>query len=161
MANQITHVALAEKKYTELFSKFEKADFFIGTIFPDIRYLGVIEREKTHDKDFLLPDILNDRNTAFRAGVKYHCLVDAVREKFVTERGLYALVPQSKYITQAVKCLEDEIYYPEVLSWAAYSNMLEKVLPEETAYGISPEDVTRWHKLLFGLLQQSSRRRKS
>ncbi len=148
MANQITHIALAEKKYDQLFSKFERVNFFIGTVFPDIRYLGVVEREKTHDKNCSLSDILDNGNTAFQAGVRYHCLVDVVREKFVTEQGLYALVPQSKYITQAVKCLEDEIYYPKVSDWSEYGRILQRVLSEETAYGITPEDVMRWHTLL-------------
>ncbi|MEK7600512.1 MAG: hypothetical protein AAB463_00945 [Patescibacteria group bacterium] len=148
MANQITHVALAEKKYDSLFSKFGKEDFFIGTVFPDIRYLGVIDRERTHNTNFLLPAILDGENTAFQAGVKYHCLVDAVREKFIIEQGLYALVPQSKYITQAIKCLEDEIYYPKVSDWAVYVAMLHKTLPEETAYGVASDDIARWHNLL-------------
>ena len=148
MANQITHIALAEKEYASLFSKFDKTGFYIGTVFPDIRYLGAIERDKTHDKKFLLSDILDSGNTAFQAGVKYHCLVDVVREKFMTEQDLYSLVPQSKYITQAVKCLEDEIFYPEVSDWGVYSDMLHRILPEETAYGIPPDDVARWHQLL-------------
>jgi hypothetical protein len=51
MAAPITHIALAEKLYGQYFSDKNKQDFFVGTSLADIRYLGTIERDKTHFKN--------------------------------------------------------------------------------------------------------------
>ena len=48
MAAPITHIVLASKVYDQFFSNFSKKDFLIGTSFPDIRYLKVIDRNTTH-----------------------------------------------------------------------------------------------------------------
>jgi hypothetical protein len=74
-------------------------------VFPDIRYLKVIEREKTHFKKFGIEEIAQEAS-AFHAGLKYHSLVDTVRESYMQSRGLYKFAPSSNYMTQAVKCLE-------------------------------------------------------
>lgn len=47
MAAPITHVALTEKIFNNIFHNYDKKEFIIGTSFPDIRYLGTIDREKT------------------------------------------------------------------------------------------------------------------
>lgn len=48
MATPITHFVLAEKIYTDLFSLFNKKDFLLWNILPDIRYLNVINRSESH-----------------------------------------------------------------------------------------------------------------
>lgn len=116
MANQITHIVLAEKLSDRLFSIFDREAFLIGTVFPDIRYLKVIERDKTHFKGLSFQDILDEKNS-FIAGMKYHSLVDEVREKYMIENGVYTFIPPSKYITQALKIFEDEVLYQNVLDW--------------------------------------------
>ena len=44
MGTDITHIVLTEKIYDYLFRNKIKKDFFIGTLFPDIRYLEVIKK---------------------------------------------------------------------------------------------------------------------
>ncbi|MFA7193622.1 MAG: hypothetical protein WC087_01765 [Candidatus Paceibacterota bacterium] len=147
MANQITHIVLAEKMSDELFKKFDKESFLVGTVFPDIRYLKIIDREKTHLKGLSIKDVLDEENS-FIAGLKYHSLVDEAREKYMVEKGIYSIVPDSKFITQAIKIYEDEILYSKVSDWNEVAKFLDKVLPEETQLVAQGEGVKMWHFLL-------------
>lgn len=154
MANQITHIVLAEKMSDELFKKFDKEDFLVGTVFPDIRYLKIIEREKTHFNGLSFKDILDEQNS-FTAGLKYHSLVDELREKYIIEKGIYSLVPDSKFITQALKIYEDEILYSKVSDWDEVIRFLDKVLPEETELTAQSDGVQRWHSLMQEYFKES------
>ena len=60
MAAPITHIALTEKIFDKFFKNKTRKDFFIGTSFPDIRYLKVIDRDKTHYDDLSVADLGND-----------------------------------------------------------------------------------------------------
>ncbi|HPR92239.1 MAG TPA: hypothetical protein PLR64_03240, partial [Candidatus Dojkabacteria bacterium] len=48
MAAPITHIVLSEKVLKKFFPRTEKKKFLIGTSLPDIRYLGVVDRNATH-----------------------------------------------------------------------------------------------------------------
>lgn len=48
MATPITHIVLTEKVFEKFFKDKTRKDFFIGTSFPDIKYLKVIDRDKSH-----------------------------------------------------------------------------------------------------------------
>ena len=78
MATPITHVVLAAKIFDNIFKDKIKKDFFIGSLFPDIRYLKVIDRDKSHFENLKLKDLKND--DSFLAGVKFHSIVDIARE---------------------------------------------------------------------------------
>lgn len=147
MANQITHIVLAKKISDELFDKFDRPDFLVGTIFPDIRYLKVIERDKTHFKSLYFNDVLEEKNS-FVAGMKYHTLVDEVREKYMVEKDIYSLIPSSKFITQALKIYEDEVLYPNVSDWDNMITYLNTVLPEEIELVGQINKVETWHSLM-------------
>ncbi|MBI5139935.1 MAG: zinc dependent phospholipase C family protein [Candidatus Vogelbacteria bacterium] len=147
MANQITHIVLSERVADELFPRFNRKDFLIGTVFPDIRYLGVIPREKTHFVGLSLADVLAETNS-FMAGMKYHSLVDTVREAYVVRNDIYNKIPASKFNTQALKTFEDEILYEKVSGWDKAAGYFNSVLPEEREFGIKEENLKKWHKIL-------------
>jgi len=146
MAAPITHIALTEKIFDKFFKNEVRKDFFIGTLFPDIRYLKVIDRNKTHYNDLSVADLGNDES--FSAGVKFHSILDHVREKFIVENDTYSLCPKSKYITQSLKILEDEIFYQRVVNWSIYTNYLNEILQTERDYGVAEKDLKKWHSLL-------------
>ena len=108
MSAPITHIVIAKELLDTQPDTFSKRDFFIGTSFPDIRYLKVIERDKTHNPKTTLSEVLNTTNS-FRSGLLFHSLVDEVREKSIQDNDIYSLIPKLKYITQALKLVEDEI----------------------------------------------------
>ncbi len=146
MAGPITHIVLAQKIYASHFSTLAEKDFYVGTSFPDIRYLGVIEREKTHvpvtDKRAI------QKQNSFFAGVSTHVLVDQLRETYMTTNGVYDLVPKSPLITQAMKLYEDAVMYPKCSDWQSVASYFDHILPGESAYGIAENDLRKWHTFL-------------
>lgn len=146
MALPITHIVLTEKIIDKFFKDKNKKDFFVGTSFPDIRYLGVIDRSKTHYSNLSINDLRSDES--FLAGLKFHSILDETREKFILENNIYSLCPESKYITQSLKFLEDEIFYDHIKDWSVYIEYFNQVLECEKSYKIKQEYIIKWHKIL-------------
>jgi hypothetical protein len=147
MANQITHIVLAERISNQFFNNFDRKDFLVGTVFPDIRYLKIIDRKDTHFEKITLQDVLDEKNS-FTAGLKYHSLVDEVRERYMIEKNIYAHISSSKYITHALKTYEDEILYSNVTDWNEIIPYFDQIFPEETALTNQIDQIKKWHRLL-------------
>ncbi|MBU1091681.1 hypothetical protein KKA27_02375 [Patescibacteria group bacterium] len=146
MASPIVHVVLTNKIFNTFFQHHNKKDFFIGTCLPDIRYLKVTERDKTHFQNVNL-DKLNKENS-FLAGLKFHSILDKVREDYIVLNDTYNLCPESKYSTLALKLLEDRILYNNITNWNECINYLDDILDDEVNLGIKNEDIKKWHSLL-------------
>ena len=117
MAAPITHIVLANKVFDNYFSKFEEGEFFIGTSFPDIRYLKVLDRDTTHFKNVELNLRTLNLDNSFVAGAKFHVIVDWIRENYIIANNTYEQIPKSRYVTQSLKLLEDELLYEKIGSW--------------------------------------------
>jgi len=154
MANQITHIVLAEKIFSQLPQKLNRGHFLVGTIFPDIRYLKVIEREKTHFKNLSFNDVLGEQNS-FIAGMKYHSLVDEVREKYMIENNIYSILPPSQSVIAALKTYEDEILYSKVSTWKQTISYLDEILIEEKELIENTDTIKTWHSLLQEYFKES------
>lgn len=146
MAALITHIVLTKKIYDQHFSNKSFNEFIIGTSLPDVRYLGVIEREKTHFPNVTLDEIKQENS--FIAGLKFHSLVDRVRENFLLSYDLYSKCPESKFITQSIKFLEDSVLYKKIDSWEKYIKLFDEVLSNELELGLDKESVDYWHKTI-------------
>lgn len=146
MAAPITHIVLTNKVFEKYFSHQDKKKFYVGTSFPDIRYLGFIPREKTHFDHVVISEL--DTENPFMAGMKFHAHLDRVREKFVVASDIYSHLPQSLYVTQAIKFFEDELLYEHITNWDIYKNYFLEVLEEEREFGISDENIMLWHNVL-------------
>lgn len=146
MAAPITHIVLADKVFDLYFKKQEKNLFYIGTSFPDIRYLGVIDREQTHFQDGTLETL--QTLPSFEAGLKFHSLVDLVRENFMQAKGIYEIVPHSPFITQALKFFEDTLLYEKRKNWAEVATYFESVTDEELSFKLHHTDIEKWHLFL-------------
>lgn len=146
MAAPITHVVLTDKVYKKHFSDKDKKEFYIGTSLPDIRYLGVIERNKTHFKNLSLQDVMN--HNSVEAGLKFHSLVDNVRKQFMQKNNYYSLFLKSDLQTQASKVLEDRVLYNKVDSWSEIISYFNKICIGELDLGIERNALEKWHQLL-------------
>jgi hypothetical protein len=146
MATPITHILLAEKVFSKYFSDKDKGDFYRGTVFPDIRYLGEIKRNETHFKDVALSEI--KKESSFFAGFKFHSLVDKIRERFIREQNLYSFFPSLKHLKVGVKLIEDKLLYPEIKNWDGIRNHFNRFSEEEFSFGVSRNGVEKWHGLL-------------
>lgn len=146
MAAPITHVVLTEKIFNEHFKNRDRKSFFLGTCFPDIRYLGVIRREETHFDNTSFGKLKSESD--FNAGLKFHSILDKAREDFIVAHNTYSYCPKSKYITQSLKILEDMIFYGRINSWNEQIEYLNDILSEETKFSVSNYEIKRWHAIL-------------
>lgn len=146
MATPITHIVLTIKIYNQHFLDKSFKDFIIGTSLPDIRYLRVIEREKTHFPSTTLDEIKQEKS--FISGLKFHSLVDRVRENFLLSYDLYSKCPKTKFITQSIKILEDSILYSKIDDWEMIILLFDEVLSSELELGLNKDSVEFWHKTL-------------
>ncbi len=144
MPAQITHIVFTDKIFNTFFPARNKRDFFIGTCFPDIRFLKVIAKEKTHPPDMQI----KKEDSDFLAGVKFHNILDNIRENHIIEQGVYEMVSPIHKQVRAIKVFEDSLFYNLVKTWPEYISYFNDVLPEELNFEIHPNDLRRWHDLL-------------
>jgi hypothetical protein len=149
MAAPITHIVLADKVFNSHFSDKDKAKFFVGTSFPDIRYLGIIQREKTH---LAVEDIEEiQKESSFMSGLKLHVYIDKIREEYISQKGIYDLVPKTRESITAIKLFEDQLLYDRIRDWETISTYFNDVLEEEVDFGLQKPDIQKWHTLLQNL----------
>lgn len=148
MASQITHVAYA-KHILERFLSGQKIDekrYYIGTLFPDIRYLGALKREQTHISDPSIEQLIQIDND-FEKGIYVHSLVDLEREKTLIKLGVYEDIEENGLNSAVMKFVEDEYTYELINDWSVYTKFLEEILPDEEIL-VSTEIVNKWHTIL-------------
>jgi hypothetical protein len=143
MAAPVTHIVLADKVFKKHFDKRDRRAFMVGTSFPDIRYLGIIAREKTHSFGESLGEIKTDSD--FNAGFRLHSMVDEIREQYMQQHSLYSLFPESQLVSQGVKMFEDQVLYQKIQDWAEVSGYFKEILSEEKDFGLAEVDLHKWH----------------
>lgn len=127
----------------------EQMAFIAGTLFPDIRYLGSISRQETHEEGVTASKIRKTSN-AFIAGKRLHAFVDEKRETFVKKCKVYSHLKKisKKERVLFLKLLEDEILWDRTDTVFA-GKALSKVYPEEIKTGLSQEDIELWHQTMI------------
>src|SRR5437879_5644374 len=122
----------------------ERGAFLRGVIFPDIRYLGVIDRSKTH-YGVALGVVLNEPNS-WRTGYLHHNWLDGVWNDFFHHFGLDDV--RDAITLQALKLLEDELLYEEIPEREEIAASLAEVDQQALNFGIPPETIVRWGGLI-------------
>lgn len=152
---QVSHVIYGQAvldRFLEKGKNVELRDYFIGTLFPDIRFLGTISREKTH----VTPPSLHDLPTitsSFRKGFYVHLLTDLERERVLESLGFYKLFPIDQNVQRASKLLEDVLIWSFREHWREIVDYLDDVLKEELEFA-NEETVRRWHQILATYFQE-------
>ena len=82
MPAPVTHILLALSILPLLPGK-DAQEFLLGTSFPDIRYLGVIDRKKTHDPKPSWQKVMQEKSS-FKAGMEFHALADKIHDKYMS-----------------------------------------------------------------------------
>jgi hypothetical protein len=93
----------------------ERNALIAGTLFPDIRYLGTVSRNKTHERRVTVKKI-NDSRTFFQKGMRLHVFLDERRNLIVKKwKILEKLVdiegPKREFF---LKLVEDEILWDQI-----------------------------------------------
>lgn len=154
MASQITHIPYG-KKVLDKFLKDREVDkekFFVGTVFPDIRYLGSIRREETH-KNKPQVEKLRDIKDDFKLGMYAHSMVDYERGRVIEMMGIYEQVDGTQIQRFALKFLEDRVVYDLIDDWDKYRRYLKEPLEEQVEM-VGEEIARRWNKILREYFRQ-------
>src|SRR3990167_5683372 len=77
MAGEVAHVVYGARVLTYLGDKVTGPEFWAGTLFPDIRHLGIISRQHTHPDNVSLETLVGTGD--FETGMRVHAWVDATR----------------------------------------------------------------------------------
>ncbi len=154
MAAPIAHIYLALQVLAgPLKGHFNEKEFLIGTSFPDIRYLKLVERAQTHFENVSFEDIKKEKNS-FKAGMLFHSLVDEKREEYMVKNNMYAALPKFRFVSQSLKFAEDEILRTQ-FDVQKHASLFDEILAEERAYKISDENIHTWHSFLKEYLATS------
>ncbi len=146
MATPIAHLWTA-RMYTDGHPHMDVAPFFIGAVFPDIRYLGTIDRSVTHaasadeSKRFAT-------EPPFASGVLFHQLLDMYEHPFAYTLATDLKLDQHPHIYSSIKLFEDEVLFSRLTNWDQLESIFQSPRPEEIAFGVSPEIIQRWHQHL-------------
>jgi hypothetical protein len=150
-AGPMTHLYLGEEYcLIRHYDEKETGEFFVGTLFPDIRYITHFPRKKTH---FPVKNLLEvwECPFPFLAGMKFHNWVDEMREVFVVQSGIYEKViphAEGKEAT-LLKFIEEEILDYDGRKWGALFN---PALKEEREF-TTDTMINRWHWMIWCAMQ--------
>lgn len=159
-AEPLTHFILSKKflDHAVPVDEKQKRSFIVGNIFPDIRYLGEISREETHETGLLLNEIVNG-SSPFLGGMRLHAFVDEIREFLVLKWNIYEYIDafEENHKANLLKLIEDEILYNQMTA-QSFSILFDTILEEEIMTGVSPEAIQQWHHFLKSYLNQKPSR---
>lgn len=146
MAGPISHVIFAEKLQASRYARVDDNAFMLGNLFPDIRYLNVVDRMSTHHTCVTL-DMIADEKDDFQAGILFHSYIDETREAFVKSMGIYSRYHETHLISVALKLCEDLYLYSRSDNWDHYKALMSHIADEELATGIPIESLKKWHDI--------------
>jgi hypothetical protein len=153
----VTHVVLAEMWIDEHcdFSEEQRRDCILGTLFPDIRHLGVVDREVTHLSGVDVA-LMKQTNDPFLLGLQLHAFVDEFEQRYVRSRQAKLLVADMPHEDRyaLLKILEDEVLYTEK-ERGYLIHYLDTVIPQEKELSIHSTFVYMWHSLLKRYLREA------
>lgn len=146
MAGEVTHVVYAARVLEHLTDVVQPARYYLGTLFPDIRHLGLVSRHRTHPEGISLTSLAGKND--FDTGMRVHAWIDATREKFWQEQHMKESLPWHPFVPHALKLLEDEIVYPLFQDWPAVERVLARVTDDELYFVEAAPHIQRWHDIL-------------
>ncbi len=148
-----THVIIADQVYDKYFRQLYKQAFIIGTCFPDIRYPAKIKRNLTHFREVTLQQIQGQES--FQAGVLFHSLTDRLWNTYMREQDVYQYCKFNAINHHALKLLQDQVIYENILDWKAFTKYFDTVLPQEQVFGINEQLLRSWHSSLANYMSKS------
>ncbi len=147
----VTHIVFAEMWMKDVahYDVQKTRQFLIGNLFPDVRYLGDVTREDTHESNIRLEDII-ESSTPFQAGCRLHVWVDEFREALVLDWQMYPYLKDyaDGHEAALLKLIEDELLFKRI-NRPRVRKALMVILDEEMAVGVAKKTVQKWHALLI------------
>lgn len=172
MASQVAHIIYAkryfdsseaddssedfldEEKIINPRLKFNRDEFILGSVFPDIRLIDPgINRRDTH---FRFREINLDFSglSSFEAGWKFHLFSDMRREEILNKYAFYSLGRTDEMHNRPAKLLEDELIYDEYNNWEKTVSYFRNPPIIDTGINISRETFTLWYAIIAKYLEE-------
>jgi len=166
MASQIAHIIYTQKFFSSIESgeiisklgeeerdkyplgKINKDEFFLGSVFPDIRRVDEnIRRKDTH---LYFPKINLDFSglTHFEAGWKFHLYCDMKREELLNKYGFYSLENTTDFYNLPAKIWEDELVYDYYNNWEKLVNFFNSSPKIKIDFHVRQESIDFWYAIL-------------
>lgn len=147
-AGPATHVALGQiwlSYFAPQYTPEQKQSFLLGTVFPDIRYLGAIKRKESHFKGVTLKKVM-DAKTPFEQGMLFHSFVDEFRDKMIRKLGIEKKIDTIEQRRRDVflKLVEDQIIHTKY-DFSQFRNGVTTIPEEEIKFGIEEKTLNEWH----------------
>ncbi|NGX60142.1 MAG: hypothetical protein KR126chlam3_01308 [Chlamydiae bacterium] len=147
-AGPILHLWVAER-FCEIYG-IDDPDvlqgIFIGSEYPDIRYIVNFPRNLTHPTVVNFQEVTQSANP-FELGMKLHSWLDFTRENFI-DQTIYTVISsyEDHHAATLLKFIEEEIL-ADFYDGRKWSFIFDKVMPEELI--ITPEEaVLKWHGMI-------------
>lgn len=159
MANQITHLFYTEKIYNKFLSDYikDKKEFFVGALFPDVRYVAGVDKTVTHfyydyERGFNRDAIyINKNDSDFICGLKMHNLIDHIHTETIrNNKDFHDIHEKLRHLRAAFLMLEDDIHLKEILYLDQYKTFFNDIIDPEINFNINitKEHTDKWHRLL-------------
>lgn len=146
MAGEIGHVVYAARVLTYLGDRVRDPLYWVGTLFPDIKHLGVVSRHRTHPAAVTLQTLVGKSD--FDTGMRVHSWIDATREQFLSRAHIKETLPWHPFVPHALKLLEDELLYDHFDDWNLIHRLLNQTYPPEAYYVQSRKFLLDWHTVV-------------
>lgn len=147
-AGPVTHVYLGQKwlaQFAPHYTPEQKQQFLLGTVFPDIRYLGPVKRQQTHFNGMTLQRVMA-AGSPFEQGMYFHSFVDEFRDKYVRKKGIMKKIEYTEESKSDLflKLVEDQIISSKN-DFTDFRNHLVIIPQEEKNFGIDEKILNEWH----------------
>lgn len=152
MAGEVGHVVYAARVLDYLGDAVKGPDYWVGTLFPDIRHLGVVSRHRTHPDSVSLQSLVGKND--FMTGMRVHSWIDQTREYFLRRENIKETLPWHPFVPHALKLMEDELLYDMFDDWNLVLRTLNRVHEDELVFTSNEERVTEWHQVLRDYLRE-------
>lgn len=143
MASEISHVVYAARLLTYLGARVKDPSYWAGTLFPNIRHIGVPSRHFTHAANVGLTSLVGKND--FLTGMRVHAWVDATQGHYLDREQSKETLPWHPLLAHAYKLLEDEVLYEKFDDWELIRRVLMKVRADESFYVDSRLAIQKWH----------------
>lgn len=153
MAGEVGHVVYAARLLTHLGDRVQDPLYWVGTLFPDIRHLGIVSRQRTHPSGVSLASLVGA--TDFHTGLRVHAWVDATREKFFRDQHMKEHLPWHPFVPFCLNLLEDELLYEHFEDWNLLHRLLNQVHTDELHFINERFFIERWHTILQAYFQDA------
>ena len=146
MAGEIGHVVYGARVLTFLGDAVSTSSYWNGTLFPDIRHLGVVSRHHTHPDNVTRDSLIGADD--FMTGLRVHAWIDSTREIFFNAQHIKELLPWHPFVPHVLKLYEDVQLYARYDDWDRIQRPLNAIDDGERSFVHDDEAIARWHSML-------------